>query len=355
MLGIRVGCDSEAGAVAVPSDPIPQRLRLLTLDRPVAWPPQGVLNVEEASTERATRDTDAVDRADTANEENEIGAYKADFSSIYVQPDPRAYFRTLGGLDYQIPHQALPVITAVLTAASGSAAPRTVLDICSSYGINGALLRFDVELDELTARYTDPGRARLAAAEIIRSDAEYFAQRPRSPQVPVYGLDVSQPAIDYGRRVGLLTRGWAENLESDEPSPDLAAQLGSVGMVISTGGVGYVGVPTFERVLARVDEPEDLWLAVFVLRGIGYDGITAALSAYGLVTEQIPDATFRQRRFADHDEYDAAVQAAQARGLDTAGQEDDGWYHADCYLTRPARAAAQTPLGELLRDVQLPG
>src|SRR3546814_7151487 len=46
----------------------------------------------------------------------EINRGKADFSAIYVQPDPRAYFRTLGALGYVIPHLARPVFDQLIEA-----------------------------------------------------------------------------------------------------------------------------------------------------------------------------------------------------------------------------------------------
>ena len=55
-----------------------------------------------------------------------------------------------------------------------------------------------------------------------------------------------------------------------------------------------------------------------------------------------------QRRCADDDEFRAANADVARRGLDPTGREADGWYHADCYVTRPAAAAAATPLPELL-------
>ena len=39
---------------------------------------------------------------------------RADFSQLYVQPDPRMYYRVLGGLDYTIPHLAHPVFMQLI-------------------------------------------------------------------------------------------------------------------------------------------------------------------------------------------------------------------------------------------------
>lgn len=276
------------------------------------------------------------------------GESKSDFSDIYSQPDPRAYFGTLGQLDYQIPQQSMPVVEAVLAGSERDGRPRKVLDVCCSYGINAALLRYEVDLEEVGARCTDPTRAALAPGEVIADDAAFYASRSPA-DLAVLGLDASKPAIDYGLAAGLLTGGWAEDLESEDPSPALAAGLRDVGLVVCTGGVGYIGPRTFDRIVAAVDDPADLWLAVFVLRVFDYAEFAATLSTYGLVTEQVPGVTFPQRRFADRAESEAAVHDVVARGLDPAGKEADGWYHADCFLTRPAAATAQTSIEELLR------
>ncbi|MBN9100662.1 MULTISPECIES: hypothetical protein [unclassified Pseudonocardia] len=259
---------------------------------------------------------------------------KADFSTIYTQTDPRGYFRTLRLLDYQVPQHAKPVIEAALEASGN----RTVLDVCCSYGINAALLRLDVDLETLGARAADPARVGLDPESVITSDAAFHAEHLRRPDLTVLGLDASAPAIDYGVRTGLLANGWAEDLESTAPSPALATGLRDVGLVVCTGGVGYVGRDTFARILGAVGAPQQLRLAVFVLRVFDYTEISAVFEPYGLVTEKLP-GTYRQRRFADRGEQDAAVHDVRARGLDPTGKEAAGWYHADCWLTRPVTAA----------------
>jgi SAM-dependent methyltransferase len=281
-----------------------------------------------------------------------IGDRKADFTGIYNQPDPRAYFRTLNGLEYQVPQHALPFVETMLAASTRAGRPRTVLDVCCSYGINAALLRCQVDLDEISARCTDPALAALAPSDLIEADAVFYAGRLRRPDITVLGLDVSAPAIDYALRSGLLAQGWAENLETSDPSPALTAGVRDVDMIISTGGVGYVRHRTFDRLLQIVRDPHDLWLAIFVLRVFAYDEIADTLARYGLVTEQVSGLTFRQRRFADREEHEAANHDVVLRDLDPTGKEAEGWYHADCFLTRPAAAAAKTPLAELLAGVQ---
>ena len=78
--------------------------------------------------------------------------------------------------------------------------------------------------------------------------------------------------------------------------------------------------------------------------------VRQAFARHGLVTEQVPGTTFRQRRFADRAEAAAAVHDVRRRGLDPTGKESDGWFHADCFVTRPAAAVARTPLPVLLAE-----
>ncbi|MGQ0574602.1 MAG: class I SAM-dependent methyltransferase [Pseudonocardia sp.] len=270
-----------------------------------------------------------------------IGTRKADFTEIYHQPDPRAYYRALLPLDYQIPQRALPVVEATVAARR----PRAVLDVCCSYGINAALLRHDVNLDDLGDRYADLDD--LTSADLVAADRAYFSARRRRPSLRVLGLDAAAPAIDYAVRAGLLAGGFGEDLEAAEPSAALVAGLAAVGLVICTGGVGYIGPRTFDRLLRAIPAANAPWLAVFVLRVFDYAEVAAVLAEHGLVTERLP-GTLRQRRFADHDEYRAANADVARRGLDPAGKEADGWYHAECYLSRPAADAARTPAAELL-------
>lgn len=254
------------------------------------------------------------------------GEQKADFSDVYGQRDPRAYFRTLIPLEYQVPQHALPVVESVLERHPGP-----VLDVCCSYGINATLLRHDVDLDRLGAHAVEAGRAGLTPEQVIAEDTAWFAARRSHPERRVLGLDVSAPAIDYAVATGVMAAGWAEDLEAGDPSGSLVDGLAGVSLVLCTGGVGYVGPATFDRILTHAP---DAWVLAFVLRVFPYDDVARALAGHGLVTEKLP-GTFPQRRFADTAEAEAAVHDVRLLGLDPTGRETDGWFHAEAYLSRP--------------------
>lgn len=269
------------------------------------------------------------------------GDGKASFDHLYNQPDPRALFRALDALSYQVPHHAHPVFAALLRAG-------TVLDICCSYGVNAALLRCELSLADLYDHYADPALAELSADELAARDHRFYAEHRRPDAPSVLGLDTADRALGYGRAVGLLDAGWTENLESDEPSDDLSHGLSDVGLVTISGGVGYITERTFERVFGAFPSGSAPWVAAFVLRMYSYDRIAATLARHGLVTEQLSDTTFKQRRFASSDEQSATIRAVRARGFDTSGKEDDGWLHCDFFLSRPADDTGRQRLSDVL-------
>ncbi|MCA1695022.1 MAG: hypothetical protein LC749_09955, partial [Actinobacteria bacterium] len=92
------------------------------------------------------------------------------------------------------------------------------------------------------------------------------------------------------------------------------------------------------------------WVAAFALRWVSYEDISDALSSYGLVTEKLEGYTFTQRRFTDETEREYVLEELAKMGIDTAGKEDTGWYHANFYLSRPVDEA-EIPAEALLASV----
>jgi len=276
---------------------------------------------------------------------------KADFTHVYDRADPRDYFRSLAGLDYEMPQLAQPVfdqLLAALATDSDEESPLRVLDVCCSYGINAALMRCDVTLDDLFDRYTDPSLDDVSPADLARADADYYAERRHSDAVQVSGLDAAANAVSYGQRVGLLEHAWGENLEAADPSDACTADLSTIDLVTMTGGSSYVTESTFGRVAAAAGDGSPPWVAAFVLRTLPYDHIAARMSDFGMLTEQLEGVSFPQRRFASADEQQSALAAVSSRGLDAAGLEETGRYYTDLYISRPAAEAADRSSPELL-------
>jgi SAM-dependent methyltransferase len=278
----------------------------------------------------------------------ELNEPKADFNAVYNRPDPRAYFRTLGSLDYVIPQEACPVFEKVVEALVDMREIETprILDIGCSYGVNAALLKSDLTIEDLQEHYTNPALARVDPETLIEKDAAFFAEHLKRTDLEVVGLDSADKAVGYAVAAHLLDAGIAENLERMPPSPDAARLISGVDAVISTGCVGYVTERTFGRILDAVDDTP--WIASFVLRMFPYDAIAERLARDGLVTEKLEGATFIQRAFADEEEMKGVLSELEMLGIDPRGKETEGHLHAEFFLSRPAAEAASRPLRVLL-------
>jgi hypothetical protein len=274
---------------------------------------------------------------------------KANFDAIYNRPDPRAYFRELRALDYEVPHHGQQVFRSVLDALATRDV--TVVDLCCSYGINAALLGHNLDLSDLYDRYCGEQTNGLSRDELVAADRAFYAERRRPHAPEIIGVDAASRAVDYALEVGLLTTGAAEDLEQHDPSPELAREVAHANLVTVTGGIGYITERTFERVLDCVAPDRRPWVAGLCLRTVPYTHIAAALARKGLVTERLEGRTFPQRRFADQQERDYALHTLATRGLDPQGKESEGAYHAEIYLSRPAAAVAQQPINAVFADL----
>lgn len=278
---------------------------------------------------------------------------KANFDSVYNGDDPREYYEELGSLGYEIPHHGQQVFSALLDAQAaerGNATP-TVLDLCCSYGVNAALLRCDLSMADLVDHYRDTDVVDLSAEKLTEVDRAYYADHLLSDPPTIAGLDISDRAIGYAQKVGLLQHGAAENLEDSPPSSELARVVAEADLITVTGGVGYITAKTFARLFDASDHSETPWLAAFTLRRFSYHDIADVLAERGLVTERLIGRTFPQRRFSCDEERDFTLRHLDESGLDVTGKEAEGSFHTEFYLSRPAAEVAERPLTELLGDL----
>ncbi|QEV16354.1 hypothetical protein [Streptomyces alboniger] len=261
---------------------------------------------------------------------------KTRFDDIYDRPDPRAYFRTLEPYAYEIPQHAQGVFRRTRELRSqlpGSTGPVTVLDVCCSYGINAALLNHDLTLADLYAHYTSAETAALSPHELIECDKEFYASRRRPDATPVIGLDTAANATRYALDAGLLDEAYAENLERHPPSPGLRGAVARAGLIIVTGGIGYISHRTFGALLDCARTP--VWVSAFALRTVPYGRIAATLAEHGLDTVTDTSRTYPQRLFTSPEERRDAVRQVILAGEDPAGHESEGWYHTRLHESRP--------------------
>jgi len=275
----------------------------------------------------------------------EINEVKTDMDHIYNQRDPRAYFRELKKLGYAIPEAAKPVFQNVISHLRRRRGGTVhILDLGCSYGVNAALLKHDLTMPELYEHWGQDELAGATPQEVVAHDRSFFADLDQDQNIEVIGLDQAENAVAFAEDAGLLDEGLAVNLETEELSAPARDDLAPVDLVMSTGCVGYVTDKSFDRLLPAVNRGGPAWMANFVLRMFPFDAIEGALSKQGYVTEKLEGRTFVQRRFSSAEEQEQVLEQLAELGIDTAGKEAEGHFHAEFYLSRPAREVAEMPI-----------
>ena len=273
---------------------------------------------------------------------------EANLDHIYNQSDPRAYFRELKKLDYAIPEVAKPIFQKLIGALQERRDNTIhVLDLGCSYGINAALLKHDLSMDDLYDHWGQKDFSTITSDTVIARDQRYFADLDAPEDIDVVGLDVAAKAISYGEEVGLLDESITANFETESLSAGAKEDLASVDLVTSTGCVGYVTEKSFDRMLPAMQSGQLPWFANFVCRMFPFDAIEACLDDWGYVTEKLENQTFLQRRFASAHEQEQVIEQLRDQGVDPTGLEDEGDLLAEFYLSRPKADAVAVPIEQL--------
>ena len=269
---------------------------------------------------------------------------KINLNGIYNKPEPISYFSTLSRLEYRIPQEAKPRFKSLIDARRSATESEStkVVDLGCSYGVNGALLKHGLSMEDLYHRYGaeagDPGK-------LLARDRGFYAE-PADPALEMIGVDPADRAISYAVDAGLLDAGVATNLENADPTAEDVAAIENADLIISTGCIGYVTETSLERLLESSLDSRP-WMAHFVLRMFDFGASEEMLSNHGYVTEKLP-GLFRQRRFASEEERQHVLDNLRKLGIDPTGAEADGWYVAELHVARPEEAVKSMPLGEIL-------
>ena len=166
----------------------------------------------------------------------EINEAKANMDSIYNQSDPRVYFRELKKLGYAIPGRAKPIFQKLIRHLRRRRDDTVhLLDLGCSYGVNAALLKHDLSMEDLYEHWGQQDLADAAPEEFVAHNQSLFADLDESGGIEVIGLDQAENAIAFAEEVGLLDEGLAVNLETEPLSASAKEDLAPVDLVTSTG------------------------------------------------------------------------------------------------------------------------
>ncbi|CAM5761208.1 hypothetical protein LMIY3S_00062 [Labrys miyagiensis] len=259
-----------------------------------------------------------------------VQVVKHDFSGSYNRDWPHRYIKAHLALDYIIPDRAKPVFLAILDRyrAIRERDRLKIVDVGCSYGINAALLRTDMNLDDLYAAYTaidGPLTGRLSA-----DHRAFFESRNLGSDIRIVGVDPSQRAARYARSVGLVDAIVTTDMEASDPTGAETRALEGADIIISTGCVGYATEHTFGRIYQATAASRP-WVAAFVMHPYSYDGINDMLASHGLRTRKMLVA--RQRRFSTDTEQRSLLAAMLDQGCDSRLERTTGYIYASLYLS----------------------
>lgn len=262
--------------------------------------------------------------------------------------DPRDYFRTstrLGDVGPEIAGPVLLQLANYLIRSRGR--PITILHIDCSCGILSAVTRFGLSIDELRDRYAKPTLQALSSDDLAHYDAHYFASWAPRDDLRFVGLDRSPKTIAFMQRAGLIDEGLIVDLEANSLSERAKAVICTVDLIVWTGAAGCISEKTFAKILEVFPLGNAPWIASFVLRPFDYGRIADTAHQHGLATESL-DVAFVQRRFEDKPEAEGLQHLLEERGVNSAGEETGGDYHAELFVSRPTADAKRTRLNEIL-------
>ena len=128
-----------------------------------------------------------------------INEAKANLDDIYNQPDPRAYFRELEEFQYGIPGAAKPVFQKLIAQLQQRRDDTIhILDLGCSYGVNAAILKHDLSMDELYEHWGQKKMTDATSEGVVAYDQQFFNDIDTSEDIMVIGLDQAENAIAYG-------------------------------------------------------------------------------------------------------------------------------------------------------------
>lgn len=278
-------------------------------------------------------------------------AVKKDFTNIYTQKFPNSYLKEMKKLDYRIPDKTKPLYLSIMQQLYKKLSKKiNILDIGSSYGINSALMKHDLQMSELDDFF-------LNENPTVEQSKRFFESLPDEDIMNFYQIDISEPALQFSENVGLCKKGICANLESgDLPVKEIPQS----DMIIATGCIGYIGYKAFSNLFELIKKRQsgydsstpknDPVFAFSVLRIFDMEKIEKTFEHYEYSLVKSDLKPIQQRRFSDLEEKNNTLSLLHNKGIDTREFEDDGHFYANFYIASPKKL--ETELITIPKDLK---
>ena len=277
--------------------------------------------------------------------------HKDDFGRVYDLEDPSPYFTALRPSDYRMPAVlagALKAIHGPVCAARGAGRTLRVLDFACGYGAIGALLRHDLSMAGIYARFGDRRWRPDDARRYWAADAAFFAARRAAPAgFEIGGADIAGVALEYAATLGFLDRTFHENLVEDEPSDELKRFLRGVDLVVESGSLGDLLPGAYRRILDGCGDAARPWFIYCPRPDVDWAPLNALWTAREYRTESLGAGPVRYRKALAAEELADMLRVTRALGRPDHAVMRDGYLLVDVTLARPEADVGNPPAGRL--------
>ena len=263
---------------------------------------------------------------------------KKDFTDIYTQESPCGYLMEMKKLGYSISDSTKPLYNSIVEELENKLSrPINILDLGSSYGINSALMKYNLTMTELNNFF-------LTETEPTKKETKQFYEKCTSnDEMCFYQIDISDEALKFSEEMGLCKKGIKVNL--DDEKLELLELLPKVDVVIATGCIGYIGYMAFVNLLKviknrqsnSIEDKTEYNSPIFafsVLRMFDMNDIKKTFERYNYSIVKRDMKPIIQRKFSDIKEKDETISILQGMGINTKEYEDDGNFYADFYIAK---------------------
>ena len=280
-----------------------------------------------------------------------LPTHKDDFGRVYDLEDPSPYYTALRPSDYRMPAVLAGVLKAIhgpMCAARGAGGSLRVLDFACGYGAIGALLRHDISMAEIYARYGERHWRPVDARRYWKEDASFFAaRREASALFELGGADIAGVAVEYAETLGFLDRAFHENLADNAPSEALARFLRGVDLVVESGSVGGLLPIAYERILDGCGKANSPWFLYSPRPDVDWAPLNALWAERGYRTESLCTEPIRYRKALAAHEREDMLRITRESGLPDEAVMRDGYLLVDMTLARPDADAGNPPIARL--------
>jgi len=263
---------------------------------------------------------------------------KTNFTNIYTQDSPYEYLKEMNRLEYSISDFTKPLYNTIIKQLEKTLSRSiNILDLGSSYGINSALMKYNLTMLELNNFFltgTKPTK---------KETVQFYEECKNNINMNFYQIDISKEALKFSQDMNLCERGMNVDLETKKLN--LLESLPKMDIVIATGCVGYIGYKAFLNLLKIIKNRElnskkskkehiNPIFAFSVLRMFDINDIKEVFERYDYSLVKSDIKPIHQRNFSGVKEKEQTISLLHEMKIDTKKYEDVGNFYADFYIAR---------------------